>query len=1166
MRGQASFELLIIISFIIIVMTAYLAAFGKEFFPVSAMANVKIAAIGAASSSVRGSCLFYGLSNIALENDTDIRLYFRALSTGTPCISVSKSAIIERLGNYSVPYNIRVSHGLAAPSTTTATVSAGPDFAMSAPSALASVSPGDSASYTLSLTPSGGFSSSVSLSASGLPTGATASFSPSSLASSGSSTVTISTSSTTPPGTYTITLSGIGGGKTHAATVTLTVSGTPDFTIAASPPSSSVVQGASVSYVISLTPTSGFSSSVSLSASGLPAGATATFSPSSVAPSATSTLSVQTSATTPAGTYVITVSGTGGGLTRTRTVSLTVSTATDFAMSASPASLGVVQGGSNTTVVSLTPISGFSSPVSLSASGLPAGATYSFSPASVTPSGTSTLAIQASPTTPAGTYTITVSGTGGGITRSITINLVVSEVPDFSIGITQLASKAPAANPLRLLGAAPIASSVTPGGSVAYNITLDASGGFSSSVALSASGLPPGATSTFTPSALTPPGSSRVNISTLSTTPQGTYTITFTATGGGQTHNITVTLTVSTAPNFAMSATPTSASVTPGSAASYSLSLTSAGGFSSAVALSASGLPAGATVNFTPSSVTPPGSSTVTINTSAATPAGTYTVTLNGTGGGLTRTSSVALTVSAAPDFAIAATPITSNIAPGGSATYTISPTSFGGFSQAISLSASGMPSGATPLFSPASVTPPGTSALTINTQATTPPGTYTITINATNGSIVRTTTATFTVSSTAADFAITALPPSHIISALYDEVRYNVSITPQGGFSSPVTVGYFGAPGWAYSMLAYPYTFTPPGNTKLIVGAQFDPVAGVYPITINATGGGKAHSTTVNLSVPGLVASPAQQILIPGDFAMYTVSLVPRVGFTSSVALSASGLPAGATATFSPASASPSAPSVLTIQTSSSTPIGIYTITITGTGGVQTYIGKATLKVAATTVCTNVQVNGPTADKVDVVFIACNYPSNQMSLFEYDVNLHKDTLLDKHPFNESRSKFNFYLVNDSTLTCTTVNGLTNTDYVMAMSTAALCPNDQVIMIRYDYGRSNAGGGFAYTVRNNPLVTIHEFGHSFGDLWDEYLSIGADAPAGATSGSIANCDHDSACPKWSAIAGTGCYLGCAYNNWYRPSSDSMMNVGTYSNLPFNQPSVNALNAKLNNYN
>jgi hypothetical protein len=103
-----------------------------------------------------------------------------------------------------------------------------------------------------------------------------------------------------------------------------------DFTIGSSPGAISVVQGTSGTSTISTTKSGTFNSAISLSASGLPSGATASFSPTSIAAPGTgsSTATITTSASTPAGTYTVTVTGTGGGLTHTTTITLTVTAGT----------------------------------------------------------------------------------------------------------------------------------------------------------------------------------------------------------------------------------------------------------------------------------------------------------------------------------------------------------------------------------------------------------------------------------------------------------------------------------------------------------------------------------------------------------------------------------------------------------------------------------------------------------------------------------------------------------------------------------------------------------------------------------------------------------------------------------------------------------------------
>ena len=103
-----------------------------------------------------------------------------------------------------------------------------PDFALSASPTTVSVAQSGTKTTTISTTVSGGFNSAISLSASGLPSGVTAAFSPASIAApgSGSSTLTFTASSTAAIGTSTVTINASGGGVSHSTTVSLSVTAT----------------------------------------------------------------------------------------------------------------------------------------------------------------------------------------------------------------------------------------------------------------------------------------------------------------------------------------------------------------------------------------------------------------------------------------------------------------------------------------------------------------------------------------------------------------------------------------------------------------------------------------------------------------------------------------------------------------------------------------------------------------------------------------------------------------------------------------------------------------------------------------------------------------------------------------------------------------------------
>ncbi|HZR27564.1 MAG TPA: polysaccharide lyase 6 family protein [Terriglobales bacterium] len=203
-----------------------------------------------------------------------------------------------------------------------------PDFTFSATPASQTVTAGGSTSYTVSVSPTNGFNSSVSLGVSGLPTNTTSSFTPASISGgSGSSTLSVATTTSTPPGNYTLTATGSGGGASHSATTLLTVNPVPtqDFSIAASPASRAVTAGGSTTYTVNVGAINGFSGSVALSITGLGAGASGSFSPASITGSGASTLTITTTAAAATGTFPLTITGMSGSLSHSATVSLQVS-------------------------------------------------------------------------------------------------------------------------------------------------------------------------------------------------------------------------------------------------------------------------------------------------------------------------------------------------------------------------------------------------------------------------------------------------------------------------------------------------------------------------------------------------------------------------------------------------------------------------------------------------------------------------------------------------------------------------------------------------------------------------------------------------------------------------------------------------------------------------
>jgi hypothetical protein len=211
--------------------------------------------------------------------------------------------------------------GQASPaSTRTITVA---DFSLSASPASQGVAAGNNASYTATVTGGTGFTAVVTFSVTGLPSGATASFNPGSVAGSGQTTMTVSTSASTPPGSYPLRIVGTSGPVSHSFDVTLVVNPVGDFSMSVTPANRTVPSGGSTTFSVTVAPAQGFASNVTLSVGALQKFVTASFNPTSLA-SGASVLTLSTKRQTKAGSYNVVITGTGGGRVHSSTVTLIV--------------------------------------------------------------------------------------------------------------------------------------------------------------------------------------------------------------------------------------------------------------------------------------------------------------------------------------------------------------------------------------------------------------------------------------------------------------------------------------------------------------------------------------------------------------------------------------------------------------------------------------------------------------------------------------------------------------------------------------------------------------------------------------------------------------------------------------------------------------------------
>jgi hypothetical protein len=213
----------------------------------------------------------------------------------------------------------------------TVTAAPPPDFSFSVTPASVSLTGGGSpATVSLQATAQNGFSAPVQVAIAGLPAGVTAQPSPVTLTAGTAANLTFTASATAAAGTSTVTLTATSGSLTHTATVAITVAAAPppqpDFTLALSPASLSITSGATGQAVqVSATAVRGFTGTVSVALTGLPAGVTANPSTLSVIPGTPQTVTLTAGNTAQAGNSTVVFTGTSGSLSHAANLALTVS-------------------------------------------------------------------------------------------------------------------------------------------------------------------------------------------------------------------------------------------------------------------------------------------------------------------------------------------------------------------------------------------------------------------------------------------------------------------------------------------------------------------------------------------------------------------------------------------------------------------------------------------------------------------------------------------------------------------------------------------------------------------------------------------------------------------------------------------------------------------------
>jgi hypothetical protein len=413
------------------------------------------------------------------------------------------------------------------------------DLQISFAQSTAQVQAGSAVTYNVLVTPLGGFTGTVSLTASGLPPDAICNC-PLAVAVSGAAAgavLTISTTSGTPSGTFSFALAGTVVGPPNPAVrvvaASLTVVPVPDFILSVDRPLQTVSLGNSATYNLTLVPVNGWTQPVTLRVApnnpDCPASLVGSFQGVTVPELVPNVPASMTLSMSQLNFRCLPLEANPPAPYRYVSLFLNTVLGNQFSLSV-PSPQTVTAPAAATFTITAAPVLTFTGTVSLSASGLPVGATYSFTPSqlSVGPSAASTTMTVSVPAgSLPGAYPITVTAVSGTLQQTVYALLTIRAPVDFS------------------LSAGPATLSVPPGGSTRGSVLVNSYGGFSNSVSLNVSGLPPGAVASLSQSSVQAPGFSAISIQTNAAVRPGRYPLRIAGSSGVVVHDTTADLCVS---------------------------------------------------------------------------------------------------------------------------------------------------------------------------------------------------------------------------------------------------------------------------------------------------------------------------------------------------------------------------------------------------------------------------------------------------------------------------------------------------------------------------------------------------------------------------------------------------------------------------------------------
>jgi len=542
-----------------------------------------------------------------------------------------------------------------------------------------------------------------------------------------------------------------------------------------------------------------------------------------------------------------------------------------------------------------------------------------------------------------------------------------------------------------IITASPDLLTIPQDSSAKTTITVKSLNGFKKTVQLSITSPPiNGVTTTIQQSQVTPPPNGSVNatlnVDVFSYTKTGTYIITLTGTFSLLIHSVNITVEVTAFPDvsgFSIAAFPTSLTIQRGGSNISIISVTSLNGFSQPVDLTITSSPiGGVTTTLNPLHVIPPPNksaiSVLTINVATTSVTGSYTITVTGTNGTLTRSTNIALQITAppippVPDFSIAAFPASLTIQQGNSDVSTLIIVSLRGFSGTVDMELVSQPiPGVSVTLNPTQValSPNGfaTSTLMVDVDTSAPPDEYMLIVSGASDSLKHSAEISLEILPAPPppifDFSIIANPSLLNIQQGGSNISI-VSITSLTEASQPVELTITSPPIDGVTTTLNPLQVIPPPNKPAISILTIDvdtlTATGSYTITVTGTSGTTTRSTNIALEVMAppvppvpdfsITAFPASIVVHQDSSNVSTLIIVSLKGFSGTVDLSVTSQPIlGVMLTLDPSNVilSPNdfATSTLTVESDASASPDEYMIIIEGTSDSLKHSAEISLEI----------------------------------------------------------------------------------------------------------------------------------------------------------------------------------------------------------------------------